>query len=437
VNRLSHPFQALLAPRSPKTSNKNRNKRSSYPLLSTAFAHFPNWESPICNIPNDLRTLVKTPGGVYTKRLPNFAADVRKIQYQPDSGRHTHAREQRRIAMPRNQWVHKLTVATTIAACVTGACLSARTKEPPMLSADSFAKAKDFINRTGRPVERARLRFHFEHGSAGEVIAELTKFQNPDGGFATYLESDSRWTGSSPNGTRVALKILTEVKAPAQDPHVQAAVKYLAANFDERAGAWRALPREANAAPHAPWWHVHEDTGKCDVDSPIFPTAALAGYLQPYNALLPDGFLNRITDSSLKYLADAPVKMEMSDIDMLTELVRLLPPGQSQREAAIQKLRTVLNTVVVRDPREWTTYGIQPLSFVDSLNSPFYPGLEREVDANLDYILTTQKDDGGWPLNWSWSDSDPAAWKIAEQEWRAVMTLEKLERLEGFHRIRH
>ncbi len=339
--------------------------------------------------------------------------------------------------MPRNQWVHKFTVATTIAACVTGACLSARTKEPPMLSADSFAKAKDFINRTGRPLERARLRFHFEHGSAGEVIAELTKFLNPDGGFATYLESDSRWTGSSPNGTRVALKILTEVKAPAQDPHVQAAVKYLAANFDERAGAWRALPREANAAPHAPWWHVHEDTGKCDVNSPVFPTAALAGYLQPYNALLPDGSLNRITDSSLKYLADAPVKMQMSDIDTLTELVRLLPPSHPQREAAIQKLRTVLNTLVVRDPHEWTTYGIQPLSFIDSLNSPFYPGLEKEVDANLDYILTTQKDDGGWPLNWSWSDSDPAAWKIAEQEWRAVMTLEKLERLEGFHRIRH
>jgi hypothetical protein len=306
-----------------------------------------------------------------------------------------------------------------------------------MLSADSFSKAKDFINHTGRPLERARLRLHFEHGDAADVIAELAKFQNPDGGFATLLESDSRWTGSSPNGTRVALKILTEVKASAQDPSVQAAVKYLLANFDEHTGTWRALPREANAAPHAPWWHVHEDTGKCDVDSPVFPTAALAGYLQAYNMLLPKDFLNRITDSSLKYLTDAPVKMQMSDIDMLTELVRLLPPSRPQREAAIQKLRTVLNTVVVRDPHEWTTYGIQPLSFIDSLNSPFYPGLEKEVDANLDYILQTQKDDGSWPLNWSWSDSNPAAWKIAEKEWRALMTLEKLERLEGFHRIRH
>jgi hypothetical protein len=105
------------------------------------------------------------------------------------------------------------------------------------------------------------LRFHFEQGSANQVIAELAKFQNPDGGFATYLESDSRWAGSSPNGTRVALKILSEVKAPEADPHVRAAVKYLLANFDDSTGTWRALPKEANAAPHAPWWHVHEDTG--------------------------------------------------------------------------------------------------------------------------------------------------------------------------------
>lgn len=304
-----------------------------------------------------------------------------------------------------------------------------------MLSAASFAKAKDFINRTGRPLDRARLRFDFEQGSRDQVLAELSKFQNPDGGFATYLESDSRWTGSSPNGTRVALKILTDVKAPPQDPRVQAAVKYLLATFDKSTGTWRALPKEANAAPHAPWWNVHEDTGKCDVDSPVFPTAALAGYLQPYDALLPPGFLKRITDASLNYLAAAPTKMQMSDIDMLTELVRLLPPDHPQREASIQKLRAVLDTVVVRDPNEWTTYGIQPLSFINSVHSPFYRGLEKEAEANLDYILQTQKDDGGWALNWSWSDNDPNAWKTAAREWRALLTLEKLERLEGFHRI--
>lgn len=339
--------------------------------------------------------------------------------------------------MSGSQWIHWLAIATSAVAAFAATGSLAKTKESMMLSAKSFASAKDFVDRTGRPLERARLRFHFEHGSADDVIAALAKFQNPDGGFATYLESDSRWTGSSPNGTRVALKIFSEVNASPQDPHIQATVKYLLATFDGPTGTWRSLPKEANTAPHAPWWHVHEETGKCDVDSPVFPTAALAGYLQGYKTLLPDGFLKRITDSSMRYLTDAPVKMQMSDIDMLTELVRLLPPDHPQREAAIKKLRTVLDTVVVRDPHGWATYGIQPLSFIDSLHSPFYPGLEKEVGANLDYIIGTQKEDGGWPLNWSWSDNDPSAWKIADKEWRALMTLEKLESLENFHRISH
>ena len=339
--------------------------------------------------------------------------------------------------MPRKLPLYKFAFGCSIAVVTAAGWCSAQTKEHAMLSADSFTKARDFINRTGRPLERARFKFHFEQGSASQVIADLAKFQNPDGGFATILESDSRWTGSSPNGTRVALKILTDVKAPADDPHVRAAVKYLVATFDQNSGTWRALPKEANSAPHAPWWHVHEDSGKCDVDSPVFPTAALAGYLQRYKALLPNRFLNRITDSSLKYLADAPVKMQMSDIDMLTELVRLLPSDDRRRAAAVLKLRAALNATVVRDPEQLTSYGIQPLSFIDSPNSPFYPGLEKEADINLNYVIQTQKEDGGWPLNWSWSDVDPAAWKIAEQEWRAVMTLEKLERLEGFHRIQH
>jgi prenyltransferase/squalene oxidase-like repeat protein len=329
---------------------------------------------------------------------------------------------------------HKVAVAASIAALSVANWSSAQTK-PPMLTAASFTKAKDFINRTGRPLERARFRFHFEQGSPTEVIAELSKFQNPDGGFATYLESDSRWTGSSPNGTRVALKILTDVKAPPTDPRVQATVKYLLSTFDESNGTWRALPKEANTAPHAPWWHVHEETGKCDVDSLVFPAAAFAGYLQHYDALVPRDFLKRITDASLNDLADAPMKMQMSDIDMLSELVRLLPSNHPQREVAVQKLRTVLAAVVERDPDKWTTYGLQPLSFIASPHSPFYPGLEKEAAVNLDYILHTQNQDGGWPLNWSWAEVDPAAWKIAEKEWRAVMTLEKLERLEGFHRI--
>jgi hypothetical protein len=196
---------------------------------------------------------------------------------------------------------------------------------------------------------------------------------------------------------------------------------------------WHALPKEANAAPHASWWEVREDTGKCEVESPVFPTAALAGYLQNYAELLPSGFVKRITDSSLNYLATARLRMQMLDIESLIELVRFLPPGQSTD--AVRKLKSVLAAAVVQDPKQWDSYNVKPLTFVHSPQSPFYPGMEEAVGANLDYIISTQKSDGGWGLTWSWENRNPTAWKVAEKEWRGVVALENLKTLQAFHRI--
>jgi hypothetical protein len=307
--------------------------------------------------------------------------------------------------------------------------------QPEMLSADAFARAGSFISSTGRPLERALFAFHFAHGGRDAVIAELAKFQNMDGGFASDLDGDTRWSGSSPMGTMIGLRILNEVKAPAEDPHLQAAVRYLLANFEAKKGYWHALPKEANSAPHAPWWNVREDTGKCEVESPVFPTAAIAGYLQAYSALLPHGFLEKITNSSLRYLSTAPTRMPMPDIETLTTLVQFLPANKSSE--AVAKLNRVLASVVERDPQKWTRYTVQPLTFIHTPDSPFNAGLKDAIPPNLDYIISSQQADGGWNLTWSWEKIDPVAWRTAEREWRAVVALENLEKLDSFRRINH
>jgi hypothetical protein len=302
-----------------------------------------------------------------------------------------------------------------------------------MFSADALARASAFINRTARPLERSLFAFHFAQGSRDTVITELAKFQNSDGGFASYLERDVRWRGSSPMAARIGLGILNEVGTPAENVHVQRAVRYLLSTFDYNKGYWRALPREVNTAPHAPWWHFDEKTGKCEVESPVFPTAAIAGYLRTYAGILPQGFLDRITKSSLDYLSAAPLRMQEADVEMLVELVRQLPPDQTTE--AIRKLRSVLATILVRDPRQWSSYNPQPLMFIKAPDSPLYPGLENEVALHLDYLIAKQESDGGWALNWSWEKSDPAAWELAKTEWRGTVALENLKKLQAFHRL--
>jgi hypothetical protein len=215
-------------------------------------------------------------------------------------------------------------------------------KPPTMLSheAFAFARAEVFINETARPLERAL--------------------------FAC---------GSSPLGAMKALRILSDVGAPASDPRVKAVIRYLLASFDEKQGVWHALPEEANSAPHASWW----------------------------------------------------------DIESLIDLVRMLPPGQSTE--ALRKLKRVLDVAVVRDAAQWNSYNVKPLTFVHSTQSPLYTGMEEAVASNLGYIISTQKSDGGWGLTWSWEERNPTAWKLAEKEWRGAVTLESLQTLDAFHRI--
>ena len=137
---------------------------------------------------------------------------------------------------------------------------------------------------------------------------------------------------------------------------------------------------------------------------------------------------------SPEYLSAAPLRMEMPDIEMSIELsielVRCLPHDRSN--ATLRKLKSVLDAVMVRNPQPWISYNLKPLTFIHTLESPYYAGLENEVAAELDYLVATQLADGGWALTWSWENSDPAAWEIAKN--RPLTTSGSLRGPEGLGR---
>jgi hypothetical protein len=57
------------------------------------------------------------------------------------------------------------------------------------------------------------------------------------------------------------------------------------------------------------------------------------------------------------------------------------------------------------------------------------------VPDHLDYLITTQSDDGAWRPTWNWVDRYPEAWKVAEREWRGIVTLQTLLALNAYGRI--
>jgi hypothetical protein len=78
----------------------------------------------------------------------------------------------------------------------------------PQLTGEAFNSAANFITNRARPLERTLFDFHFGSGSDSDVLVELKKFQNEDGGFGHGIEPDLRMPFSSPFSTSVAFQVL-------------------------------------------------------------------------------------------------------------------------------------------------------------------------------------------------------------------------------------
>lgn len=93
-------------------------------------------------------------------------------------------------------------------------------------------------------------------GSAAAVVAELSRFQTPDGGFGRGLEPDLRSSSPTAIATSVAFQLLRDVAADAGLPIVRNGIDYLRRTLDRERWVWPAVTDEIDDDAHAPWWNV-------------------------------------------------------------------------------------------------------------------------------------------------------------------------------------
>ncbi|MCB8958872.1 MAG: hypothetical protein H6651_01030 [Ardenticatenales bacterium] len=301
------------------------------------------------------------------------------------------------------------------------------------LSSTAFDRAAHFLEHQARPLERARFRHHFAAGSGAAVVAALTPFQNSDGGFGHGLEPDWNSPASSVLATTVALQMLRPLAGPETGAMIEAALGYLLGQFDGATSHWRIIPAASSAAPHAPWWGQDEFPNRFDAFS-LNPTAEVVAHLYEFggaeSAELRESVLARVLD----HLANAS-EIEMHDLLCclrLHEAANLPGAARQQVEAAIGRLA---GGTVMTDPAGWSGYGLMPLQLVTAPDSPFMPGLEAAVAANLDHEISNQGEAGAWWPTWAWGEPFAAAWPAARQAWAGMLTLDRLLLLARFGRL--
>jgi hypothetical protein len=273
----------------------------------------------------------------------------------------------------------------------------------------SLERAREFVYRSGRVLERRLFARLFENGEADGVVAAVLAYRNDDGGFGNGLEPDKLAPESQPLDVQFALRTLHD--AGAREPEVaRRACDFLATVADERGFVPIILPSVARY-PRANHWENAER------EPTPAPAVAIAGYLHELGVTHP--WLDRVTPNLVVELESSPLDDAHAIHDALV-FVHYAPGG----DAIAERLREALPQAgwFRSDPGD-ESYGLPPTKFPrEWFDASLY-------DAHLDRLESEQQDDGGWPI--TWEPPGPAS----VSAWRAIWTIEAVQTLQENGRL--
>jgi hypothetical protein len=312
------------------------------------------------------------------------------------------------------------------------------------LTSDGFERAVGFLRTAARPLERALFCMHFEDGAEEDVVAELVRFRNDDGGFGHALEPDVQTPSSSALATGIALRTIAELDCPDADDLVPAAIDFLLGSLDRKTLTWRPVPTDVNEFPHAPWWHDENGSlAQTFNNFLVVPRVLILGSLLSYAALIPQDVLESLTDSIIQTIAELPVLGTGggSDLEYVAYLASAPGLPQATRDLLTERVAAAVPQTVITDPDKWSDYCLTPLCATPRPTSMGAKTIRSALDAHLDWTIDHQDADGSWAPTWSWAptssgiDNYPDAWLVARQAWSGMLTLETLLSLLAFKRL--
>ena len=302
------------------------------------------------------------------------------------------------------------------------------------LRKSSFNEASQFIKNYARPLENRIYKDYFYKPCSEEILSELKKYQNDDGGFGNGLESDFKLLFSSPMATSIAFQHLVKLdNVEKAISMIKSGIEYFENTFVPERNGWFAVPKEVNEFPHAPWWHYNEEEGMTIIDKYWGnPSAEIIGYLYKYKNLVSKLNVDQLLNYAIDYLNDKNDFGLEHEIYCYIRLCKLLPNRLSSKIE--DKLARAVQRLVCRNREEWDKYVPKPLNFISSLESYKFGISHKLIADNLDYLVDIIEDNGMINPNWEWDDYE-TEWKKAREEWMGVLTLRGLITLDKFGRI--
>lgn len=304
------------------------------------------------------------------------------------------------------------------------------------MTTDLWQRARLYLFAQGRPLDRARFAYLLEDGSPRAVLDALVDgFQNDDGGFGRALEPDIRAQASSVIATVHGLEVLAELDLALARTAAARAIGYLHSQFWAQDLVWPMVSPAVEDAPHAPWW-TYAETETTFGGFGINPTAAVAAALLHFADVVPlPAWMPHLLEAVVTRIEARVEQLDLNDMHTVLALHAEPHLPEDLRERLDRVLVQAIARAVAADEAAWSKYVLQPLDVAPAPDSWATAHLNPALLVrNLDYWEATQETDGSWPLPWRWDFVDAAAWAQAEQEWKGIQIVKRLQTVRAYGR---
>lgn len=287
------------------------------------------------------------------------------------------------------------------------------------MPSDRVERAREFVYRNGRVVERRLFGVVFDGAPADGVVAALRGYRNEDGGLGHGLEPDKRAPQSQPLDVRFAVEVL-QLAGATDAELVHGACDFLASVAAASGAVPIVLPSIADY-PRAGHW------GDGVVDPGLNPTAGIVAYLHAHAIEHP------WREAATRYCFEELEREVPEEAHTLLDVLRFLEhaPDRERAEALAPAAAAAVPTArwFLADAGD-PGYGVTPLAFAPSPESRWRSLFDdAQIEAHLDRVERDQQDDGGWPLTW-----EPPG-DGARLEWQGWLTVGNLLVLRAYGRL--
>lgn len=294
-------------------------------------------------------------------------------------------------------------------------------------SKGQFLRAEKYIKENARPLDEAVFEFFFNDGSKDEVVNQLRKYQNSDGGFGHGIEPDIRSSLSSPISTAYAIQYLEKLNLNYKADIIDKALKYFEITYKPDTQQWYSISSEITDSPHAPWWNFQEDTAKSE-ENWGNPTVEILGYLIKYGN---SEKYTKVFGKAVQRLKNNE-NIETHELQCYYRLYKSLP--KERKELIERELFIHIKKTVEIDTSKWQGYVTKPLTFVESVESLLFEEFSDLIQLELDMIIDSQGVNGEWNPSWEWG-TYPEVWKEVKVELSGLITVNNLILLNKFGRL--